>query len=260
MPLLEVNDLHSGYGDVPILHGVSLSIAHSEIVSLVGSNGVGKTTLLRALSRVLKSSGTVHFDGTDVTALTPHDFVRLGIAHVPEGRQLFPNMTVLDNLCLGIRVRCSTREKQERIDRVFALFPQLSERQKQMAGTLSGGEQQMVAIGRGLMLAPRLLMMDEPSLGLAPNMVARIFDAMAEINRLGVAVLLVEQNIVESLKRSHRAYVLEMGRVVLQGEAQALLEDPRMRDVFLGTGGHRNTTHPFSHINTHRGECHDHQE
>jgi branched-chain amino acid transport system ATP-binding protein len=135
-------------------------------------------------------------------------------------------------------VRCQAREKQDRLDRVFALFPQLSERQKQMAGTLSGGEQQMVAIGRGLMLAPRLLMMDEPSLGLAPNMVARIFDAMAEINRLGVAVLLVEQNVVESLKRSRRAYVLEMGRIVLQGEARGLLEDPRMHDVFLGKGGH----------------------
>ncbi len=235
MPLLEVTDLHAGYGDVPILHGISLTIENSEIVSLVGSNGAGKTTFLRSLSRAIQTKGSIRFDGTDVTKLAPHEFVCLGIAHVPEGRQLFPTMTTLENLNLGVRNFCSARERKSRLEQVYALFPRLAERTNQLAGTMSGGEQQMVAIGRGLMLAPRLLMLDEPSLGLAPTMVRKIFEAITEINRrLGVAVLIVEQNVVESLSRSSRAYVFETGRVVLEGVARDVLDNEQIRDAFLG--------------------------
>lgn len=234
MPLLEVISLDASYGDVQILWDVSLSVNTSEVVSIVGANGAGKTTLLRSLSRIVQSKGQILIDGNDVTSLAPHEFVQLGIAHVPEGRQLFPTMSVLENLQLGIRGNCSPQERKRRLDRVLGLFPRISSRQQQLAGTLSGGEQQMVAIGRALMLEPRLLMMDEPSLGLAPFIVAEMFEIVSEINRQGVAVLLVEQNVVESLNRSARGYVLETGRVVLEGAAQDLLKDERMRAAFLG--------------------------
>jgi branched-chain amino acid transport system ATP-binding protein len=234
MPLLEVRHLYAGYGDIQILHDVSLTIGDGEVVSLVGANGAGKTTLLRSLSGILPSVGTVRFDGIDVTEMPPHDRVHLGIAHVPEGRQLFPTMTVAENLTLGIQGACSAAERRRRFDQIFTLFPQISDRQAQLAGTLSGGEQQMVAIGRGLMLAPRLLMLDEPSLGLAPAIVARIFGTVTQVNQLGVAVLLVEQNVVESLRRSARAYVLERGVVVREGPAEGLLHDERTRAAYLG--------------------------
>jgi len=234
MPLLEVHEVSSGYGDVPILHGVSLTVEEGEIVSLVGANGAGKTTLLRALSRILPLKGRVLFAGEDISKLSPHEIVSRGIAHVPEGRQLFVDMTVLENLALGAPAKCDRVERARRLDQVFALFPRLAERRQQMAGTLSGGEQQMAAIGRGLMLAPRLLMLDEPSLGLAPTLVNSIFETVTAVNKLGMAVLLVEQNVAESLRRSRRAYVLETGRIVLDGPADELLYDKRLRTAFLG--------------------------
>ena len=234
MPLLEVTNLHSGYGDVPILHGVSLTVEAGEIVSLVGANGAGKTTLLRAISRILPIDGQVRFAGEDIGILASDQIVARGIAHVPEGRQLFTGMTVLENLELGAPARRTRAEVARALDGVFTTFPRLAERRAQRCATLSGGEQQMVAIGRGLMMAPKLLMLDEPSLGLAPSMVAGIFDTVTRVNRTGTAVLLVEQNVVESLRRSHRGYVLETGRIVLDGPADVLLQDERTRTAFLG--------------------------
>ena len=234
MALLEVRDLHAGYGDVPILHGVSLRVDEGEVVSLVGANGAGKTTLLRALSRVLPVRGEARFAGDDITGLAPDEVVRRGLAHVPEGRQLFARMTVLENLKLGAPARCARADLDRRLEQVYAMFPRLAERRAQDAGTLSGGEQQMVAIGRGLMLGPRLLMLDEPSLGLAPTLVKGIFDTVSRINAAGVAVLLVEQNVAESLRRSRRGYVIETGRIALEGDAAALLKDDRTRAAYLG--------------------------
>jgi branched-chain amino acid transport system ATP-binding protein len=234
MALLEIEGLESGYGDVPILHGIALRIDEREVVSLVGANGAGKTTLLRAVSRVLPSRGILRFAGNDLTRLASHEVVALGIAHVPEGRQLFPGMTVLENLKLGAPRGLGSGELSKRLDAVYALFPRLAERRAQDAGTLSGGEQQMVAIGRGLMLKPRLLMLDEPSLGLSPVLVKAIFDTISQINASGVAILLVEQNVAESLRRSQRGYVIETGRIVLEGAADALLKDERTRAAYLG--------------------------
>ncbi len=233
-PLLELSDVETGYGDVPILHGVSLTVEAGEVVSLVGANGAGKTTLLRAVSRLLPLKGTVRFVGDDTSRLAPEEIVARGIAHVPEGRQLFVGMSVLENLRLGAPAGCAKAELARRLDGVFALFPRLAERREQRAGTLSGGEQQMAAIGRGLMMAPKLLMLDEPSLGLAPALVAAIFDIVSAVNASGIAVLLVEQNVMESLRRSHRGYVLETGRIVLAGPANSLLGDPRLRQAVLG--------------------------
>ena len=234
MPLLDIADLSAGYGDIPILHGVSLQVEEAEVVSLVGANGAGKTTLLRALSGMLPHGGAIGFAGRAISGLAPDAIVELGLAHVPEGRQLFAGMTVEENLALGLPRRCARVEARRRLDEIMTLFPRLGERRSQAAGTLSGGEQQMVAIGRGLALGPRLLVLDEPSLGLAPAMVQFIFETVTALNRRGMAVLLVEQNVVESLRRSHRAYVLETGRVVLAGAAQALLQDERTRAAFLG--------------------------
>ena len=234
MSLLEVAQLTAGYGDVEILHGVSLTVEDGEVVSLVGANGAGKTTLLRAISAVLPSHGRIVFAGKTISGLPPHEVVAQGIAHVPEGRQLFADLTVLENLMLGAPRGLAAAEVLRRLDGVYAMFPRLAERRRQQAGTLSGGEQQMAAIGRGLMLAPRLLMLDEPSLGLSPTVVAGIFDAITVANRNGMAVLLVEQNVVESLRRSHRGYVLETGTMVAEGKADTLLTDDRVRAAFLG--------------------------
>jgi branched-chain amino acid transport system ATP-binding protein len=244
MPLLEIADLRSGYGDVPILHGVSLTVEEGEVVSLVGANGAGKTTLLRAISRILPLDGSIRFAGEDIGRLASDEIVARGIAHVPEGRQLFTGLTVLENLELGAPARLARPEIAERLDRVYAIFPRLAERRRQYCATLSGGEQQMVAIGRGLMMEPKLLMLDEPSLGLAPSMVAGIFDTVSRLNAAGMAVLLVEQNVVESLRRSHRGYVLETGRIVLEGAADALLQDERTRKAVLG--GTERTMRPHS--------------
>jgi branched-chain amino acid transport system ATP-binding protein len=234
MPLLEIQNLRSGYGDVPILHGVSLTVEEGEIVSLVGANGAGKTTLLRAISRILPLEGRIRFAGEDIGGLTSDQIVGRGIAHVPEGRQLFTGMTVLENLQLGAPARMAPEAVARNLDSVFTIFPRLAERRAQRCATLSGGEQQMVAIARGLMMEPRLLMLDEPSLGLAPTLVAGIFDTVTRVNASGTAVLLVEQNVVESLRRSHRGYVLETGRIVLEGAADSLLQDERTRMAFLG--------------------------
>jgi branched-chain amino acid transport system ATP-binding protein len=238
MPLLEVKSLTAGYGDVDVLHDVSLTIADNEIVSLVGANGAGKTTLLRAISGVVRARGHISFAGKPIISLPSHEIVAQGIAHVPEGRQLFSDLTVLENLTLGAPRGLPNEELSRRLDEVTAMFPRLGARRKQYAGTLSGGEQQMAAIGRALMLGPKLLMLDEPSLGLSPAMVANIFDAITLANRSGMAILIVEQNVVESLRRSHRGYVLETGLMVAEGEAAALLEDNRLRSAFLGTPSH----------------------
>jgi branched-chain amino acid transport system ATP-binding protein len=234
MPLLDVSQLNAGYGDVQILHDVSLRVEEGEVVSLVGANGAGKTTLLRAISGVLPSRGRISFAGKSIGEMPPHDIVAEGIAHVPEGRQLFADLTVLENLKLGAPRRLAAAEVGRRLESVYAMFPRLSERSQQRAGTLSGGEQQMAAIGRGLMLAPKLLMLDEPSLGLSPGMVAGIFDAITVANKSGMAILVVEQNVAESLRRSHRGYVLETGVMVADGDAQSLLKDDRVRAAFLG--------------------------
>ena len=234
MPLLEVKRLTAGYGDADVIHDVSLAIEKDEIVSLVGANGAGKTTLLRAISGVVRARGHIAFDGKPILGLPSHAIVAQGIAHVPEGRQLFADLTVLENLTLGAPRGLSTTEVSRRLDRVSAMFPRLAARRSQYAGTLSGGEQQMAAIGRALMLGPKLLMLDEPSLGLSPAMVANIFDAITSANLDGMAILIVEQNVVESLRRSHRGYVLETGSMVAEGEATALLEDERLRAAFLG--------------------------
>ena len=236
--MLEVRGISVAYGDVRVLHAVSLRVGEGEIVSLVGANGAGKTTTLRAISGLLRfSEGAIAFDGQPLGGLRPAHIVELGIAHVPEGRQLFTNMTVDENLELGASLPSAKGAQAASRERVLELFPRLAERRAQRAGTLSGGEQQMVAIARALMSRPRLLILDEPSLGLAPMLVKSIFDAVVRINAEGTTVLLVEQNLVQSLRLSHRAYVLETGRIVLEGSGAELLANPHTRTAFLGLAG-----------------------
>jgi branched-chain amino acid transport system ATP-binding protein len=233
--LLEVKDLNFAYGDVHVLHGVSLSVEKGEIVTLVGSNGAGKSTTLRNISRLLKPrSGSIVFDGHDLASLKPHEVVELGVVQVPEARRVFPEMTVLENLRMGSYIKAARPDRQKNIDRAMTLFPRLKERARQLAGTLSGGEQQMLAIGRGLMTKPRLLLLDEPSLGLSPLLVKTIFDTIAEINAQGTTVLLVEQNVFQSLRIAHRGYVLETGKMVLSGSGQELLGNEQVKAAFLG--------------------------
>lgn len=234
-PLLEVRDLDFAYGDVHVLHGVSLSVEPGEIVTLVGSNGAGKSTTLRNISRLLKPrSGSIVFDGHDLTRLASHEVVELGVVQVPEGRRVFPEMTVLENLRMGSYIKTARGDREKNLERGLTLFPRLRERSGQQAGTLSGGEQQMLAIARGLMAKPRLLILDEPSLGLSPLLVKTIFDTIAEINRQGTAVLLVEQNVYQSLRIAARGYVLETGRVALSGTGQELLANDKVKAAFLG--------------------------
>jgi branched-chain amino acid transport system ATP-binding protein len=226
--VLRLDGVEAGYGDVIAVRAVSLEVRAGEIVALIGSNGAGKTTTLRAISGLLPlRRGRVELDGRALHGLGPAAVVQAGVAHVPEGRQLFPTMTVGENLELGARTR-------ETLARVFELFPRLAERRTQLAGTLSGGEQQMVAIGRALMARPRLLMLDEPSLGLAPVVVGAIFANLAAINRDGLTILLVEQNVLRALRCSHRAYVLENGTITLSGPSAALLADERVKRAYLG--------------------------
>jgi len=233
--LLEVRGLSVAYGDVRVLHDVTLRVGEREIVSLVGANGAGKTTTLRAVSGLLPVlAGATTFEGETLTGLPPSRIVERGIAHVPEGRQLFTNMTVGENLEMGAYLPRAKSVLAETLAWVTGLFPRLGERREQLAGTLSGGEQQMLAIGRALMSRPRLLILDEPSLGLAPIMVKAIFDAVGRINAEGTTVLLVEQNLVQSLRLSHRGYVLETGRIVLSGTGEELLANPHTRKAFLG--------------------------
>jgi branched-chain amino acid transport system ATP-binding protein len=233
--LLTVDKLSVYYGAVQALRGVSLSVGRGEIVSLIGANGAGKSTTLRAISGVVRSaSGAIVHDGAPIAGLPPHRIARLGMAHVPEGRGVFANMSVLENLEMGAYTRRSRKETRETLGRVFALFPRLSERSGQSAGTLSGGEQQMLAIGRALMQRPDLLLLDEPSMGLSPLLVREIFRLIAEINRSGTTVLLVEQNAYMALSIAHRAYVLETGEITLEGTAAELRENPRVRAAYLG--------------------------
>jgi branched-chain amino acid transport system ATP-binding protein len=233
--LLRLDAVQAGYGDLTAVRDVSLEVCAGEIVALIGSNGAGKTTTLRAICGLLPlRGGRVELDGVSVGGLSPAALVAGGIAHVPEGRQLFPTMTVLENLELGARTPESRRRRAESLDRVLALFPRLGERRGQLAGTLSGGEQQMTAIGRALMARPRLLLLDEPSLGLAPVVVTSIFENLRAINRDGVTILLVEQNVLRALRLSHRAYVLDNGAITLEGTSDRLLADETIKRAYLG--------------------------
>ena len=232
-PLLEVNDVEVRYGAIAALKGISFDVREGEIVALLGANGAGKTTTQKTVSGMMRpASGTISFAGRRIDGIPAHDLIRLGICHVPEGRHVFPRMTVHENLEMGA-FRFRTMDRAD-YDRVLELFPRLRERIKQQAGTLSGGEQQMLAIGRALMGKPRLLLLDEPSMGLAPMIVAQIFDIIREINQSGVTVLLVEQNAAQALGLAHRGYVLETGEIVLRGSGQELLADERVRAAYLG--------------------------
>ena len=235
MSLLEVSGIHTRYGAIEALKGVSLTVDEGEVVTLIGSNGAGKSTTLRSISGLTPAAtGKITFDGEDITRLAAHELTTRGIALSPEGRRCFPRMTVRENLDLGAYRRRGPGVAED-MDRVFALFPRLKERSAQKAGTMSGGEQQMLAIGRALMARPKLLLLDEPSLGIAPILVQRIYETIAEILRLGVAFLLVEQNANRALEAARRGYVLETGRVVLASDTASLQRDPRVQDAYLGT-------------------------
>jgi len=233
--VISVKELDAGYGDIQVLRGVSLEINEGEIVSLVGANAAGKSTMVKALSGIIKPwRGQVLFDGVRVDTLEPHEIVELGIVQVPEGRRLFTQMSVLENLLLGAYTPRARRDYEKTLRDIFEMFPILKERQNQLAGSLSGGEQQMCAIGRGLMAKPKLLMLDEPSLGLAPILVAQVLNMVKAIREQGVTVLLVEQNVRQSLALADRGYVLENGRIVIEGPSAALLADDRLRQAYLG--------------------------
>ena len=233
--MLEIRGLEAAYGDVPALSGVTLRVGAGEIVALLGPNGAGKSTLLGCVAGLVRPrAGAISWDGEDLSAIAPHLIVERGLAVVPEGRRLFGSMTVEDNLELGAFSPRARAAQRESLERVFALFPHLRTRRRQIVRALSGGQQQMVAVGRALMASPRLLMLDEPSLGIAPLLVRRILDALVEINRAGVAVFLVEQNVRAALTLAHRAYILEGGRVVGEGEGPALLRDAHVRRAYLG--------------------------
>ena len=232
--LLAISGLHAGYGATEILRGVDLTVGPGEIVAVLGSNGTGKSTLNRTISGVMRAShGTIRFDGSAIERERPATIVARGLIHVPEGRRIFPNLTVRENLDLGAYRRARARREQNR-GRVFSIFPRLAERQGQSAGTLSGGEQQMLAIGRGLMAEPRLLILDEPSLGLSPLLVEELFTLVKTINAEGIAVLLVEQNVVQTLELAQRAYVLENGSVIMHGSATQVRDDPKLSRAYLG--------------------------
>jgi len=235
MTLLEVSGIHTRYGSIEALKGISLTVDEGEVVTLIGSNGAGKSTTLRSISGLTPASaGTIVFAGEEITRVPAHEIVGRGIALAPEGRHCFPRMTVRENLDLGAHRRRGP-EIAEDVTRVYELFPQLKERARQKAGTMSGGEQQMLAIGRALMARPKLLMLDEPSLGIAPNLVQRIYETIGEINRSGVAILLVEQNANYALEAASRGYVLETGQVALANDSASLRDDPEVQKAYLGT-------------------------
>jgi branched-chain amino acid transport system ATP-binding protein len=235
MALLELNGVDTFYGRVQALHGVSLHLDRGEVVALIGSNGAGKTTTLRTISGLIHpAKGTIKFDGKEITRVLAAEVVKLGIGHSPEGRRLFPRMTVLDNLMLGAYTRNDRGGIKSDLERVLTLFPRLKERITQIAGTLSGGEQQMLAIGRAIMGRPKVLMLDEPSLGLAPILVDTIFSVISEINEQGTPILLVEQNAHKALEVAHRAYVLETGVIVQEGTGSELLESEDVQKAYLG--------------------------
>jgi branched-chain amino acid transport system ATP-binding protein len=237
---LEVKDLHVHYGKIEAIKGISFSVNQGEIVSLIGANGAGKTTTLKTISGLRNvSSGQILFDGQDISKIPVHERVDLGISQAPEGRGIFPGMTVLENLEIGKFNRKERKsEMDEDLEKIYTLFPRLEERSAQAGGTLSGGEQQMLAIGRALMARPKLLLLDEPSMGLAPQMIANIFRIITEINKQGVTILLVEQNAQQALQRADRAYVLETGNVTKEAKASDLLNDPDVKAAYLGTGAH----------------------
>jgi len=233
--MLELRDVSSGYGAIEALRGINLSVAQGEVVSLIGANGAGKSTTLRNITGLVPiTSGDVVFEGVRLNGIPTHQIVGMGISMVPEGRQIFANLSVAENLDLGAYLQKNKIENARQLELVFALFPRLEERRKQLGGTLSGGEQQMLAIGRALMARPRLLLLDEPSLGLAPILVHTILVAIDEINREGATILLVEQNANAALKHSHRGYVLETGSIVMEGPSERLAADPRVREAYLG--------------------------
>ena len=232
--MLTLDGVSAGYDGLQILHDVDIHVDEGEIVALIGANGAGKTTTLRTISGLLRpSAGTITFDGQPLSSTAPHDVVRVGLVHVAENRELFPGLTVRENLEMGAFTRTAV-ERDETLAEVHELFPILRERSRQTASTMSGGQQQMLAIGRALMARPRLLMLDEPSLGLAPKLVVDVFNIVREINGRGITVLIVEQNAVQTLQLADRAYVLESGSVTLDGDADDLLEDPRVRSAYLG--------------------------
>ena len=233
--MLKIDKLNFSYDDLKVLWDIDLEVHEGEIVTVVGANGAGKSTTLKNISRLVKpNSGSITFKGTDLSRMEPHQVVEEGIVQVPEGRKIFPEMSVRENLRMGSYIASARKNREENIERVYTLFPRLLEREKQLGGTMSGGEQQMLAIGRGLMANPKLLLMDEPSLGLSPLFVKNIFDIITEINRQGVTILLVEQNVYQSLRIANRAYVLETGRVVLTGTGADLLNNDHVKKAFLG--------------------------
>ena len=235
MALLDVVGLCAGYGDVPVLRGIDLSIQASSITALIGANGAGKTTLLRAISGIIPTdTGTIRYDGQDIVGMPPQDIVRAGLVQVPEGRRLFPEMSVLENLLVGSSSPVARPKRDENLAMVLELFPKVSERRSQLAGTLSGGEQQMVAIARALMASPRLLLLDETSLGLAPIVVDEIFVAVRRLAAQGLTILVVEQNTALALEVADYGYVLEQGRFAIQGAASSLAADPRVKQAYLG--------------------------
>jgi branched-chain amino acid transport system ATP-binding protein len=233
--MLEMSNINTFYGMIQALWGVSLKIEEAEIVALVGANGAGKTTLLNTISGLLHpTSGSIEFLGKRIDGLKSHSIVELGISHIPEGRRLFPDMSVLENLEMGAYLQRAWKEKEETIDKVYELFPILKARQGQLTRTLSGGEQQMVAMGRGLMSKPRLCIIDEPSSGLAPLVVEEIFRIIQGLRDQGIAIFLIEQNVQQTLEIADRAYVLENGRIILEGESKRLLEEELIRKAYLG--------------------------
>jgi len=235
MSLLDIKDIDIYYGDVQVVYGVSLSVNEGEIVSIIGANGAGKSTILKSISGLIGvKSGEINFSGDPIHNIEPDQVVERGVIHVPEGRRLFPLMTTRENLDVGAYNREADRVKEQTLTDVYSLLPRLEERENQLALTLSGGEQQMVAIGRGLMAKPKLLMLDEPSLGLAPILIKDIFQTIQKISEQGVTVLLVEQDVMHSLSMSDRGYVLEHGRVVMEGTGQELLDNPHVKSAYLG--------------------------
>ena len=235
MSLLQINNIDVHYGDAQVLHQVSMKVDENEIITIVGANGAGKSTLLKAVGGILKASaGEILFMGERIDQLPSHQIVEKGLVRIPEGRKIFPTMTVLENLELGSYLPKAKAKRAESLEKVFTLFPILKNRERQLGGSLSGGEQQMLAIGRGLMSLPKLLMLDEPSLGLAPLLVKQIFNTVKEINATGTTILLVEQNVFNALDMASEGYVLENGRMVLQGKSQDLLTDAYIKEAYLG--------------------------
>ncbi|WP_027357012.1 ABC transporter ATP-binding protein [Desulfofundulus thermocisternus] len=233
--ILQVKDLEVYYGSIRALQGISFHVSKGEIVTLIGANGAGKSTTLRTISGLLTPrQGEIYFQGQKINRIPAHQIVKMGISHVPEGRQIFPNLTVMENLLMGAYTRRNRSEIQETLEEVFTRFPRLKERARQLAGTLSGGEQQMLAMGRGLMSKPTLLILDEPSMGLSPLLVEEIFEIIKNINQQGTTILLVEQNAYMALQIAHRAYVLETGRIVLSGTSKEVQSNPQIRSAYLG--------------------------